>query len=87
MFYLTQRDQEEQIIMDLMEYVLNLQGEFTKGIESQTKRLNELEIKLDKIAELQYSIINNELTELPNRVYEIEKMIESITYQHDDEND
>ena len=73
--------------MDLMEYVLNLQGEFTKGIESQTKRLNELEIKLDKIAELQYSIINNELTELPNRVYEIEKMIESITYQHDDEND
>ena len=73
--------------MDLMEYVLNLQGEFTKGIELQTKRLNELEIKLDKIAELQYSIINNELTELPNRVYEIEKMIESITYQHDDEND
>ena len=73
--------------MDLMEYVLNLQGEFSKSIEDHTKRLNELEIKLDKIAELQYSIINNELTELPNRVYEIEKMIESITYQHDDEND
>ena len=70
-----------------MEYVMNLQGEFAKGIEEHTKRLNELEIKLDKIAELQYSIINNELTELPNRVYEIEKMIESITYQHDDEND
>jgi hypothetical protein len=69
--------------MDLMEYVLNLQGEFTKGIESQTKRLNELEIKLDKIAELQYSIINNELTELPNRVYQIEKMIESIVYDKD----
>ena len=69
--------------MDLMEYVLNLQGEFTKGIEDQTKRLNELEIKLDKIAELQYNIINNELTELPNRVYQIEKMIESIVYDKD----
>ena len=73
--------------MDLMEYVMNLQGEFAKGIEEHTKRLNELQIKLDKIAELQYSIINNELTELPNRVYEIEKKIESIVYDKDKDNE
>ena len=47
--------------MDLMEYVLNLQGEFTKGIESQTKRLNELEIKLNKVIEYQVDQINKEL--------------------------
>ena len=47
--------------MDLMEYVLNLQGEFTKGIEDQTKRLNELEIKLDKVIEYQLNQINKEL--------------------------
>ena len=44
-----------------MEYVLNLQGEFTKGIEDQTKRLNELEIKLDKVIEYQLNQINKEL--------------------------
>ena len=47
--------------MDLMEYVLNLQGEFTKGIEEHTKRLNELEIKLDKVIEYQLNQINKEL--------------------------
>tara|TARA_R110000796_G_scaffold133277_4_gene248833 strand:+ start:143 stop:295 length:153 start_codon:yes stop_codon:yes gene_type:complete len=47
--------------MDLMEYVLNLQGEFTKGIESQTKRLNELEIKLNKVISYQRDQINKEL--------------------------
>ena len=61
MFYLTQRDQEKQIIMDLMEYVMNLQGEFAKGIEEHTKRLNELEIKLNKVIEYQVDQINKEL--------------------------
>ena len=44
-----------------MEYVMNLQGEFAKGIEEHTKRLNELEIKLDKVIEYQLNHINKEL--------------------------
>ena len=62
MFYLTQRNKEKSIIMDLMEYVLNLQEQYTKGIESQTKRLNELEIKLDKVIDIFIEYLLNEIS-------------------------
>ena len=45
----------------MMEYVLNLQMEFTKGIEEHTKRLNDLEIKLNKVISYQVDQINKEL--------------------------
>ena len=40
---------------------MNLQGEFAKGIEEHTKRLNELEIKLNKVIAYQVDQINKEL--------------------------
>ena len=44
-----------------MEYVLNLQEQYSKGIEEHTKRLNDLEIKLNKVISYQVDQINKEL--------------------------